>query len=155
MQFNSISDDFFSLCSFDTELLHNKGAKRPYLVVLDLLYKGDTHKFAIPFRSNISSYTDKRQYFSLPIRATTNSGHVHGLHFIKMFPVKDHYLKSFISRDSSHKIVTRFIVKNRDVIKQRAQTYLNKYELGSKLEFCTDIDGIYNRLNACSKVQWD
>lgn len=150
MQFNSITDNFFDICSFDNQLLYNKDGRRPYTVVLNLNYKGGIHKFAIPFRSNIPSYIDKSQYFSLPPRSTTQTDKVHGLHFIKMFPIKDNYLKIFISKDINHKLAKKLLITNRNLVKQQAQDYLNKYESGVRVPFYTDIEGIYRILNNLS-----
>lgn len=108
MDFKTIKDEFFERFSFDSQLLHNKDGKRPYLVILELKYSDDLHKFAIPFRSNIPNYINKSLYCSLPPRKTTKSEHVHGLHFIKMFPVKNKYLKPFIGSDENSKIIKNY-----------------------------------------------
>ena len=86
MRISSISDSFFELCSFDKELLHNIN-RRPHLVILKLIYKYKRQDFAIPFRSNIPNYVPKDQYFFLPPRPTNRQYRIHGLHYIKMFPI--------------------------------------------------------------------
>ena len=147
MDFCTISDDFFDLCTFDNELLYNKSSKRPYLVILKLKYIGNEHEFAIPFRSNIPSHIKKEQYFSLPPRSTTKSGYIHGLHYIKMFPVKSIYLKQFFNNDANHKIVKKIIIGKRELIKKDAQNYLAMYESGVRVPYSTDIERIYTVLN--------
>jgi hypothetical protein len=51
--------------------------KRPHIVAFKLKYKDNTHHFAIPLRSNISKYRDRKTYHPLPelpktINKTTN-----------------------------------------------------------------------------------
>lgn len=90
----SVKKEFFDLCN-DKELMHNYNLKRPYLIVLKLVYKGKKLDFAIPFRSNIQPETDEWQFYSLPPNNTTRDKHHHGLHFTKMFPIKKLYKEKF------------------------------------------------------------
>ncbi|MEJ6951699.1 hypothetical protein [Natronospora cellulosivora (SeqCode)] len=147
MMISSISLNFFELCSFDKELLHNTN-RRPHLVVLKLKYKGKRQDFAIPFRSNIPNYVPEEQYFSLPPRATTRQYRIHGLHYIKMFPIKREFLEKFyIKNDSNFQIVKKVITKNKKTIINEAQQYLIEYENGVIPKFATDIERIYCTIN--------
>lgn len=147
MKFSSISDEFFKLCYFDRELMHNKDEKRPYLIIVKLKYNGHKQDFAIPFRSNISNYIPKDQYFSLPPRFSTNKNKIHGLHYLKMFPVNKQYLEKYnIENDKYFQMVYNIIIKNKKIIIQEAQDYLDKYQLGTVYKYSTNIYSIYNTL---------
>lgn len=146
MRFSSVADDFFILCSFDGELLDNTN-RRPYILVLRLTYKKNNYDFAIPFRSNIPNYIDKALFFSLPPRPSTQTNHIHGLHYVKMFPIKREYLRKFYTdKDPYYQMLEAHIDKNVKTIISEAQAYLDEYEKGNKPDFCTDIDGIIKAL---------
>lgn len=156
MKFTSIKEEFFRLCSFDNELLHNQKEKRPYLLIIKLKYKQQNYDFAIPFRSNISNYIPKEQYFSLPPRFTTNQNKIHGLHYIKMFPIQKQYLKQYvINKDSYHDLIKDIINKNIKQIIQESQKYINDYECGIKVEYATNIEGIFEALTNPKRVSED
>lgn len=59
MKFSSISDKFFDQHGFDRELMSNELEKRPYLIIVKLMFNGRRQDFAIPFRSNIANYIPK------------------------------------------------------------------------------------------------
>ncbi len=148
MKFSTITKDFFDLVSFDNELLHNEDEKRPYLIILRLKYKGKKQDFALPFRSNIAGYIPKEQYYSLPPRSTTKKGYIHGLHYIKMFPLNKKYLQKYNVNDFSYfKTVQIIIETNMKEIVDAAQTYLTNYESGVRTSYCVDIDKIYNAIS--------
>ena len=69
--------------------------KRPYLIILKLKYMGKKIDFAIPFRSNIPPSAKEWEFYSLPPNSTTKETYHHGLHFIKMFPIKKEYKEKF------------------------------------------------------------
>ena len=96
----SIKKKFFQICD-DSELLHNDDLKRPYLIILKLKYRGKKIDFAIPFRSNIPSSAKEWEFYPLPPNSTTKETYHHGLHFIKMFPIKKNTKKSFILQKMS------------------------------------------------------
>lgn len=147
MKFASVSDRFFSLCSFDGELLENTN-RRPYLIIVRLKYNGVKHDFAIPFRSNISNKAPKEQYFSLPPRPTTQKNRIHGLHYIKMFPIRKEFLQKFhTDRDSYYETLVDVINKNEAIIVQEAQQYLINYENGVRPQYSTDIPQIIAAIN--------
>ncbi|NGQ96840.1 hypothetical protein G3578_16870 [Brevibacillus sp. SYP-B805] len=143
MKFASVSNDFFKLCSFDKELLENSN-RRPYLIIVKLKYNGKRQDFAIPLRSNISSTTPREQYFPLPPRKSTSKGRKHGLHYIKMFPIRKEFLQKFhTDKDPYYQMLVKFIDKRKKQIITEAQEYLDKYESGYRFEYATDIHGIY------------
>lgn len=147
MKFSSVSDAFFDLCYFDKELLFNEDERRPYLIILRLKYKSKNHDFAVPFRSNIANYIPKDQYFSLPPRHTTKKEKIHGLHYIKMFPIiKEFLIKFNVNEDRYYRLISNIISKNIKQIVVEAQQYLINYQNGERCDYCTDIDGIMDIL---------
>ncbi|CAM3958558.1 hypothetical protein PAAL109150_01770 [Paenibacillus alkaliterrae] len=153
MKLSSISDDFFELVKFDKELMDNTN-RRPYLIILRLKYSGIRQDFAVPFRSNIDSNTPKDQYFSLPPRKTTQKHHVHGLHYLKMFPIKSEYLRKFnVENNPYYATLLGIINKNLKTIVKDAQKYLDDYQNGRKQRYCTNIDGIYLAMNQILEVK--
>ena len=147
MKFSSIKNIFFKICDFDNELLKNTN-RRPYLLILKLIYNGKRQDFAIPFRSNISNRTPKELYYPLPPRPSTKSGNVHGLHYIKMFPIKKVFLEKFnIDNDEYYQKILSIINKNKNIIIEQAQSYIKNYENGERVDFCTNIDEIFLTIN--------
>lgn len=148
MKFSSINDGFFALCSFDTELLDNAHiGKRPYIIVLRLKYYNIRPYFALPFRSNISATTPRNQFFPLPPRKATKDKRHHGLHYIKMFPVKKEYLEKFnVDKDPYYAMIKGFIAKNGRRVIAEAQQYIDNYMSGTRCPYCTNIDAIFSTL---------
>lgn len=123
----------------DVEMLHD--AKRPCGLIIKLKYKEHRYDFAIPLRSNISASVPKDQYFSLPPRSTTRSKNHHGLHYIKMFPIRRSWTFPFhIDNNPYSAIIKGIIDKNEKKIISDCQTYLNNYSSGIHPAFSTDID---------------
>lgn len=145
MKIHSISKNFFTLCSFDNELVFNTN-RRPHLVVKNLIYKEKRHAFAIPLRSNIKA--PKWQYFSLPPTSNTKNKRVHGIHYIKMFPINKKYLESYFNNDRQHLLIKKTIKKNTKIIVKESQEYINRYEKGNIHRYATDIEQIHNKLNS-------
>lgn len=151
MRFSSISPDFFKLCSFDPEVLHKEG--RPYLIILKLNYNNSKQDFAIPFRSNIANYIPKDQYYSLPPRFSTKKNKIHGLHYIKMFPVHKKYLQKFhVDKDVYYQKIMGIIQKNKKQIIKEAQAYLDNYQNGIIVNYSTQIAYIYQAIHDPSFV---
>lgn len=148
MKITAISDKYFEKCSFEgDELLHNKQEKRPYVIILKLNYMGNKHDFAIPFRSGIKSYFDKTQYYSLPPRSSTKPNEIHGLHYIKMFPVTKEYLQKYhLYDDKYNQLIQKIVTDNKDTIITEAQNYLDGYSSGERFEFGTKIHELFCRL---------
>lgn len=81
--------------------------------------------------SNISSRTPKGQYFSLPPNSKTKPHHSHGIHYIKLFPIEDRYVQSYLINEPFDILVKKIIDNNEFVIIQSCQNYLKKYESGN------------------------
>lgn len=145
MKFASINNSFFKLCEDNgvaAELLFNTN-RRPYLIIIKLSFRGQISNFALPFRSDISGSTPKNQYFSLPPRPTTQPGHRHGLHYIKLFPVSDAFLEKFRVDDNPYYILISSIIdRNSKTIVDACQAHLDSYVVDGKPRFSPDIDGI-------------
>lgn len=146
MKFVTISQSFLNMCSEDIEIL-KKSNRRPHVLVLSLMYKGRRRDFAIPLRSNIPPGAPKNQYYSLPPRKTTKPNHRHGLHYIKMFPVKRCYLEKFWTGESGEYVLYQTIIsKNRNQIIRDCQKYLYDYEHGKRPAYSVDIDYVLSKL---------
>lgn len=155
MKFSSITNEFFDLYTQDgDEVLHNKDEKRPYLIIVKLDYKGSRHDFALPLRSNLANYTPKEQYFPLPPSRTTQKNKIHGIHYIKMFPVDNKFLKKFhYDKDKFYFLIYNIVVKNKDRIIDEAQKYLNNYSKGNRIEYATKIENIFMRMYMSEVIQ--
>ena len=124
----------------DSEVLLNKQG-RPCLLVLKLRYNGRKQDFAVPFRSNIPPAEQKDNYFDLPPRHTTRPRHRHGLHFCKIFPIRKKYIQKFyIDNNPGMQRAEKIIQKNEKQIINQAQAYLDKYSLGLRSPYATNID---------------
>lgn len=123
----------------DKEMLQK--AKRPCVLVISLKYKGIRHSFAVPLRSNINPSTPKEQYFPLPPRSVTKTKHRHGIHYIKMFPVKKTDCIYFRTKGNpmSERIKTIIDANEKQIIRE-CQLYLSNYEKGIHPAYSTDID---------------
>lgn len=133
--------------SKDPEMLQK--ADRPSALVIRLKYKGSRYDFAIPLRSNISKSAPKNQYFPLPPRSTTKDNNRHGLHYLKMFPVKREWLHPFHTENNVYASLIKAIIdKNEKQIVTECQEYLNRYEAGIINDFATDIDMLLNIMSS-------
>lgn len=144
----SIKKIFFQIC-VDKELLHNDNLKRPYLIVLKLKFKGRNIDFAIPFRSNIPPDAEDWEFYPLPPNNTTKDKHHHGLHFIKMFPIKKEYKEKFYTSKNIffQEIIEAKIKKDLKLIVEQAQEYLVKYEKKIIHKHSVNIDNIIKKLD--------
>lgn len=144
MKLVKVSNDFFNICKEHhvvKELLYNEDG-RPSVLVMKLKYKGQYHKFVVPLRSNISPKTPKEQYMSLPPNSKTKPHHSHGIHYIKLFPIKDEYIQTYVISSKFDLMVKKIIDDNERDIVQSCQNYLQKCEEGNKHYMTPDIDGI-------------
>ena len=127
----------------DPEMLQK--SKRPCVLIIQLKYKGNRYDFAVPLRSNISPAAPKDQYFPLPPRSTTKARHHHGVHYIKMFPVKRADTEYFLTKGNVGATLMKSILdKNEKQIVKECQQYLNDYEQGRRPAYSTDIDLLLN-----------
>lgn len=125
--------------TIDPEMLQK--SKRPCALIIQLHYKGHRYDFAVPLRSNISPTTPKDQYFALPPRPSTKPRHRHGIHYIKMFPVKKSMLQRYrIAGNASAILIKQIIDQNEKLIIKECQQYLTQYENGIHPQYATDID---------------
>lgn len=144
MKLVKVKDSFFDLCKANNcadELLFNEDG-RPGVLLIQMTYKGKKHNFVVPLRSNISSSTPQNQYFSLPPNSKTRSGNSHGIHFIKIFPIKEKYINSYATSSVYDTLIKRIIDKNETIIIEKCKEYLKEYELGNKHPLSPDIDRI-------------
>ena len=131
--------------SVDPEMLQK--AKRPCALIIHLKYKGHRYDFAVPLRSNISPSTPKSQYFPLPPRKTTKPKHRHGVHYIKMFPVKRNILKYYRTTGNAEaSLIKTILTQHEKQIIQECQKYLIDYEKGIRSPYSTNIDKLINVL---------
>lgn len=149
MQLVKVDNQFYQECKkrgTDRELLNNKSG-RPCVLIIKLKYKNQNHKFVVPLRSNISPNTPKDQYFSLPPNSATKNGNKHGVHFIKLFPIKSKYIQKYrISNNSQMELIKSILDKNEKEIITSCQNYLYEYEQGKRHPMTPDIDGILSWL---------
>lgn len=149
MRLVKISNEFFKECkknNVDNELLFNEDG-RPSVLIMKLKYKGQKHKFVVPLRSNISPKTPKNQYFSLPPNSKTKPSHSHGIHYIKLFPIKDKYVQTYLISNTYDKLVKKKIDEKESEIIKSCQEYLEQCEKGKKHYMTPDIDGIIDMLS--------
>ncbi len=145
MKFVTIKNELLQKYYSDKEVLLK--AKRPYVVIIQLRYKNNRYDFAIPLRSNIPSTSPKNEYFPLPPRSSTKPKNHHGLHYIKMFPVAKRYYVKYRCDDDFSILIQNIINKNIKRIVNDCQEYLNRYSLGEKPVFSTDLDSLLTKLN--------
>jgi len=145
MRIVSINSEYFNICSRDPELL--KGAGRPCVVILKLTFRGQKHDFAVPLRSNIAPNVPKSQYFALPPRPTTKPRYRHGIHFIKLFPIKKKYqLRLRTEGNPYYENIQRIVDSNTAEIVSACQRYLENYENNGKPQYATDLDYLLTAL---------
>lgn len=144
MKLVSIKQDLLDLFD-DTEMLIKRD--RPCVLIIRLKYKGLNQDFAVPLRSNIAASTPREQYFALPPRPSTRPHNHHGIHYIKMFPVKKQYLLRYRTEGNpAAMLVSAIINKNEKKIVSGCQAYLEKYERLGRQPYATDIDAMLDKL---------
>ena len=139
-----INNRFFIPLQDDKELLFNKNGRRPYAIIVKLKFNHQIIDFAIPFRSNISPKTPKQQYFSLPPNKKTKPYHKHGLHYVKMFPIKRQFLEKFDFSDPYYQRILKIIDNNHKKIITNAQKYVVLYENHKQSEMTPNWQQIIN-----------
>lgn len=153
MKLVKVSNEFFNICkkyNVAKELLYNEDG-RPSVLIMKLKYKERYHKFIVPLRSNISPKTPKNQYMSLPPNSKTKPHHSHGIHYIKLFPIKDEYVQTYVVSSKFDLMIKKIISDNERNIIQACQNYLQKCEEGNKHYMTPDIDGIVGMLEDLKK----
>lgn len=123
----------------DKEMLHK--TRRPCALIVQMTYKQKRYDFAIPLRSNIPASAPKNLYFALPPRNTTRPQRHHGLHYIKMFPIKRAWTMKYHYSNSVHASLIKSIIdKNEKTIITECKNYLSDYERGIVPAYATDLD---------------
>lgn len=146
MKLVTIHSSLLAKYNSDPEILQK--VTRPYVLVIRLRYKGIAYNFAVPIRSNIPSSAPQNQYFALPPRPQTRPKNHHGLHYIKMFPVKKQYLVRYRTEGNQFAtLIQNIIDKNSKQIINDCQRYLDLYSQGFCPPYSTDIDYLINLLN--------
>lgn len=139
MRLVSLRKDILKIYSVDPEMLQK--SYRPCVLIVKLKYKGHKYDFAVPLRSNLNPSTPKDQFFPLPTRKSTKAGHRHGIHYVKMFPIKKSFVVKYRTDGNAFAtLVKETIDKNEKAIIADCQRYLSEYESGNRPMFCTDID---------------
>ena len=77
----------------------------------------------------------------------TKPHHSHGIHYIKIFPITDKYVQSYLISDPFDLMVKNIIDNNESEIIQACQDYLFECENGNKHFMTPDIDGIIKMLD--------
>ena len=145
MRLVTINSKYLSSYKVDPEMLQK--SSRPCALIVQLRYRGHRYDFAIPLRSNIAPSTPKDQYFPLPPRSTTKKNHRHGVHYIKMFPVKRSFLLRFRTEGNIYASLIKGILDaNEKQIVKECQQYLSDYEKGIRPLYSTDIDLLLGKL---------
>mgnify|MGYP006973127843 CR=1 FL=1 len=145
MKIVTISPKLFEKYKGDSEILLK--TSRPYVIVVRLRYKDHKYDFAVPIRSNIPASAPKDQYFALPPRPTTKPRNRHGIHYIKMFPVRKEYFIYYRTEGNKFaQLIESIIDKNTKKIVEECQSYLDSYANGRKPPYSTDIDFLISQL---------
>lgn len=140
MRLVSIADDYVDLLSSrDREFMQKHG--RPCVLLVRLRFRGRRHDFAVPLRSNIAPNVPKEQYFALPPRPSTRPRCRHGVHYIKMFPVRRDLVRRFRTEGNAYyeKLVA-ILDANQSRLVRECQAYLDGYERLGKPRFAVDLD---------------
>ena len=140
-----VKQEFYNLCvkhNVAEELLFNEDG-RPCVLIVQLKYKGRKRDFVVPIRSNISKYTPREQYFSLPPNPKTKPGNKHGIHYIKLFPIERKYIDTYLTDNNKYydtilKILKR---KEKEIIRS-CQEYLDICADGKRHSMTPDLDSI-------------
>ena len=147
MNLVTISDDLLQKYrEQDQEVMQEHD--RPYMLLVRLKYKGKRIHFAVPLRSNISPSTPREQYFPLPNRKTTRTHYHHGLHYIKMIPVRKKYVQKYYTQgDMFSTFIEAYIKQHERKIVEQCQNYLDSYVSSEIKLFSTNIDKLLEVLD--------
>lgn len=116
---------------------------RPGVLILKLKYRGKEHDFIVPLRSNIPAKAEEWEYKKLPPNKETRPGCRHGIHYIKIFPIKKEYIDKYNIDQSNYLLTIKGIIdKSTKEIVEACQEYLSEYEKGNRHRFSPDIDDI-------------
>lgn len=151
MKLVKVNKDFYDMLRssrLEHEIMFNEKG-RPCVLLVDMFYKNKKRPFVIPLRSNISPCTPSNQYFSLPPSHNTKTYHHHGVHYIKLFPIKNQYIEKYrIKNDSFYATILRILDANESRIVSECQHYLQQCENGNQHFMTPDLDGIIKMLES-------
>lgn len=151
MKLVKVKQDFFDLCeknNVDDQLMKTKDG-RPGVLIVKLKYKGKDRDFIVPLRSNIPPKAAQWEYKKLPPNKDTKPGYHHGIHYIKIFPIKKAYIDKYNIDKSPYLLTVKSIIdKSTKEIVDACQNYLLDYEQGNKHKFSVNIDGIIKVLES-------
>ncbi len=149
MKLVKVKQDFFDLCEKSNvadQLMKTKDG-RPGVLIMKLKFRGKDRDFIVPLRSNIPPKAEQWEYKKLPPNKDTKPGFHHGVHYIKIFPIKKEYIDKYNIDQSTYLLTVKNIIdKNTKEIVDACQNYLVDYEAGNKHKFSVDIDGIIEAL---------
>ncbi len=145
MRLVTIDEKYLKQYCKDKEMLQK--SKRPCALVIQLKYKEHRYDFAIPLRSNIAGSVPREQYFPLPPRRSTESTRRHGLHYIKMFPVKRNWLLKYHTESIYSALIKSIIDLNEKIIIAACKSYLQDYEKGIIPNYATNLDFLIEQMN--------
>ena len=150
MKLVKVTQEFFDLCQkngVDEQLMKTKDG-RPGVLILKLTYKGVVRDFIVPLRSNIPSKAEEWEFKKLPPNKDTKSGYHHGIHYIKLFPIKKRYIAKYNIDKSTYLLTVKSIIdKNTKEIVDACQNYLVEYEKGNRHKFSPNIEAILEILD--------
>ena len=149
MKLVKVKQSFFDLCEkhgVERQLLKTKDG-RPSVLLVMLHYRGKDRDFIVPLRSNIPNKAEEWEFKKLPPNKDTKPGNHHGIHYIKIFPIKKQYIDKYhIDKSGYLQMIKSIIDKSTKEIVEACQKYLEQYEKGDKHCFSPDIDAIISLL---------
>lgn len=150
MKLVKVKQEFYELCKKNNvagQLMKTKDG-RPCVLIMQLLFRGEIRNFIVPLRSNIPPQAEEWEYKKLPPNKNTKPGNHHGIHYIKIFPIKKRYIDKYNIDGDPYLIKIKGIIdKNTKEIVDCSQKYLREYENGNIHRFSVDIDGIISALD--------
>lgn len=150
----SLKPKIYQLFNDPEMLKSNMSHERANLVIIRLRFKNNMYNFAVPWRSNIApNAVPVNTYFQLPPTRKTKEHHVAGLDFRKMCILpnkkknKNQYYTNYIINESKDAVTIMYIKKNKKVIIDKAQNYLNNYTSISSKTYHVNLDNCLKQLN--------
>lgn len=116
----------------DVSLEGQNKDKRPHIVAFKLKYKENVHHFAVPLRSNIPKYRDRKTYHPLPelpkTLNKTREDSIRGIDYSKIFPIDKTNTERIRMNESYKKYTFNYIEKNKLLIKKELQEFIDNYD---------------------------
>lgn len=145
-----LKDEYYKLVNDPEQLISKNGNDRACMLTVKLKFKGDNYKFAIPWRSNVSSdpLLDKVIYL-LPNTSKTKKEKRACLDFRKMTPITskcNKLIRNYRLFRVNDLQTAEFIEKNINEIVVSAKRYLHNREKGKKLPNSVNIENAIKTL---------